>query len=130
MSKENVIKFEEKVMQDKGLQEKLEAAMKAYSGDKADEKAVFDGVIAPIAKDAGLDFTFDEAAETQKAAKDGEIDLTEMREVAGGVWDGKTPFGSCFIIGGGWGASGGDDDGGGASACAIVGMGFGFWRRV
>ncbi|MCR4907270.1 MAG: Nif11-like leader peptide family natural product precursor [Lachnospiraceae bacterium] len=85
MSKENVIKFEEKVMKDGELQKKLEAAAKAYEGDKTDEKAVFEAVIVPIAREIGLEFTFEEADGFRKEVPDGEVDLKDMKAVAGGL---------------------------------------------
>ncbi len=96
MSKENVMKFEERMAQEKKLQEKLEEAAKAYKGDKNDSKAVFEAVIAPVAKEAGLEFTYEEASEAQKNALDEEIDLKEMKAVAGGAFGGF-----CILIGGG-----------------------------
>ncbi len=107
MSKENVMKFEERVAKEKELQEKLEAAANAYEGDKSDEKAVFEAVIAPVAKDAGLEFTFEEASEAHKTSQDGELDLAEMKSVAGGFFGGI-----CLAIGFGKG------DG----ACGILGF--------
>ncbi len=128
MSKENVMKFEEKVMQDESLQEKIEAAAKAYDGDKTDEKAVFDAVLAPIAKDAGLDFTYDEVMEVRKAASEGELDVSEMKSIAGGSI--KDIWGACFAIGIGVGAAASDSDGkdgAGMSACFGIGIGAGSW---
>ncbi len=84
MSRENIMKFEEKVMKDEELQKRLETAAKAYAGDRTDEKAVFDAVIAPIAREAGLEFSFEEADEVRKMAENGELELNEMQEVAGG----------------------------------------------
>ncbi len=101
MSKENVMKFEERAAKEKELQEKMEAAAKAYEGDQSDEKAVFEAVIAPVAKEAGLEFSFEEAAEVQKEAMDGEIDLSEMKAVAGGALGGF-----CIFVGGGKGNGG------------------------
>ncbi len=141
MAKENVMKFEEQVMKDEKLQKKLEEATKAYQGDTADEKAVFEAVIVPVAKEAGLEFTFEEAAEAQKAAMDGEIDLKEMKAVAGGI--ANRQFGFCIIVGSGEGSgfclfSGFSDNskykgstynpgpGIGGTNCDKIGWGFGF----
>ncbi len=84
MAKENVMKFEEQVMKNEELQKKLESAAKAYKGDQTDEKAVFEAVIIPIAREAGLEFSFEEADEVRKMAESGELELKEMQEVAGG----------------------------------------------
>ncbi|MCR5650698.1 MAG: hypothetical protein K6F86_05895 [Lachnospiraceae bacterium] len=84
MAKDNVTKFEERFMKDELLQEKLQHAAMAFEGDRTDERAVFEAIIFPIAKAEGLEFTFDEAQEAKKAASEGEIDISEMRTVAGG----------------------------------------------
>ncbi|MCR4907466.1 MAG: Nif11-like leader peptide family natural product precursor [Lachnospiraceae bacterium] len=85
MSKENVMKFEEKIMKDEEFQKRMEEAAKAYEGDQKDEKAVFEAVIVPVAKEAGLTFTFEELSEARKAVSDGEIDLKDMKAVGGGA---------------------------------------------
>ncbi len=84
MSKENLFKFEEQVMKDEELQKKLEEAAKAYGGDKTDDKAVFEEVICPVAKEAGFEFTFEEAVEVRKEGQDEEIAIQDMKAVAGG----------------------------------------------
>ncbi|MCR4907465.1 MAG: Nif11-like leader peptide family natural product precursor [Lachnospiraceae bacterium] len=98
MSKENVMKFDEKVMKDEELQKKLEAAAKAYEGDRTDEKAVFEAVIIPIAREAGLEFSFEEADEVRKMAENGELELSEMQEVAGGSMVGSHHGNFGYII--------------------------------
>ncbi|MCR5486341.1 MAG: hypothetical protein K6F35_02290 [Lachnospiraceae bacterium] len=88
MSKENVMKFKEQMMKDKEIQKKIEEAFETFKkiregGAELDEKKIFE-VIAPIAKEAGFEFTFEEFAEVQKAVEDGEINLKDMKAVAGG----------------------------------------------
>ena len=85
MAKENVMKFEERLMKDDEFQKRLEEAVKAYNGDQTDEKAVFDAVIVPLATEEGLTFTFEEFSEVRKAVSDGELDPKEMKAVAGGT---------------------------------------------
>ncbi len=84
MAKDNVIKFEEKVMNSEELQKKLMDAAKTFDGDRTDEKAIFEAVILPLAKEVGMDFTFEEAAEVKKAGADRELGSGELKSVAGG----------------------------------------------
>ena len=84
MAKENVMRFEEMTMKDELLQSKLLEASKAYAGDRTDEKALFEAVVAPLAREAGLPFTFEEAAEVKNEAVEGEVTLKDMKSVAGG----------------------------------------------
>ncbi len=90
MAVENASKFEKLLREDEELQAKMEAAFKAFDGDKSDEKAVFDATVAPLAAAVGLPYTFEEAVESTEAR---ELDDSELDAVAGGSW--------CFVIGGG-----------------------------
>lgn len=60
------------------------------AGDKGDERAVFEAVVAPIAAEVGLPFTFEDVV---AASASRELDDTELDAVAGG-----DSF--CYIIGG------------------------------
>ena len=71
MAQENLKKFYEKVNGDEELQKKIKALADSYTGDKSDEKAAFEAVIAPIAKEAGYEFTYEEAMEAAEEAEDG-----------------------------------------------------------
>ena len=112
MSAENARKFEALLRDDAALRAKLEQAAAAYSGDRSDERALFDAAVAPIAEEVGLPYTFDEIM----AAKDSrELDETELGAVAGGT-------GFCIFIGGS------DDVDSGCNvveghACAYIGVG-------
>ena len=88
MAAENVGKFEKLLREDEALQAKMKAALKAFDGDGGDEKAVFDATVAPLASEAGLPYTFEEAVESTHAR---ELDGDELEAVAGGSY--------CFIIG-------------------------------
>ena len=79
MAAENAIKFEKLLREDEALREKMEAAFKA-----------FDATVAPLAAEAGLPYTFEEAVESTQAR---ELSDGELEAVAGGSW--------CIIIGGG-----------------------------
>ena len=87
----NVEKFEELLRSDEELQAKIKEAFEAYEGDKDDAQAVHEAVIAPLAEEAGLPFTYEEASEY--ASKGVELTEEEADEMAGGTW--------CFIVGGG-----------------------------
>lgn len=114
----NVEKFEELLRTDEGLQQKMREAMAAYKGDKADERAVFDAVIAPLAAEAGLPFTFEDSIDRVESGSG--LSNEELADIAGGSF--------CLLFGG-------DDvrakechdveklDKMGAGACAYVGVG-------
>ena len=90
MAKENIKKFENLMISDESLIARFNEASKSYVGDVNDERAFFDKVIAPIAEEAGVPFTFDELVK----AKDnlGELDESELAAVSGGS-------GFCFLVG-------------------------------
>ena len=90
MSQESTKKFMEQLRGDQALQEKLAAATAAFPGDLSDEKAVFEAVLAPIAKEAGFDVCYEDAVELAKATTD-ELTDDELDQVAGGS--------KCFGIG-------------------------------
>ena len=95
MAQENVKKFMELLKRDEELQKKVKEATEAYTGDKTDEKAVFDAVLAPIAKEAGYEFSFEDAEELAKTSGDDELSEDEAAAAAGGGWRNN----ACFIIG-------------------------------
>ncbi|MCR4870153.1 MAG: hypothetical protein K5859_02515 [Atopobiaceae bacterium] len=89
MAVENVLKFGELIKGDEALQAKMKEASEAFAGDSTDEKAVFEAVVAPLAAEVGLPFTYEEVAELAAAQ---EIDDSDLDAVAGG-------FAYCFGIG-------------------------------
>ena len=89
MARENLIKLEKLLREDASLRQKLEEAVKNFAGDKTDERAIFEGTIAPIADELGLPVTFDDA---NALSADREISEEELEAVAGG-WSG------CFVVG-------------------------------
>ena len=103
MAKADMMKFRELMFTDADFQEKLKNAGEAYTGDKS-EKAVFDNVLIPLAKEYGLSATFEEFKEYTKAftgSAEGELSDDELSQVAGGK-------------------------GLGAAACASAGIGIGY----
>jgi len=105
MAQENVMKFEELLQGDEALQAKLNDAMQAYAGDKADGRAVFEAVMAPLAEEAGMPFTYEEATTVADDAK--ELDDAELEAFAGGgvEFSGGLGIGACKEAGGGVGGS-------------------------
>ena len=89
MAQETAKKFMDQLAGDKALQEKLAAAAAAFAGDKSDEKAVFEAVLAPIAKEAGFEFSYEDTVAAANAS--GELSDDELDQVAGGA--------KCFVIG-------------------------------
>lgn len=109
----NAKKFEELLCSDEELQEKMRAAAEAFSGDASDEQAVFEAVVAPLAAEAGLPFTFEELMALAAASQ--ELSLDDLDEAAGGF---------CFGPGLGEGTNACSNEKTGATACAGVGVGF------
>ena len=103
MAKADMMKFRELMFTDADFQEKLKKASKAYTGDKS-EKAVFDNVLIPLAKEYVLSAAFEEFKEyigTFTDGAEGELSEDELSQVAGGK-------------------------GFGASACSTAGIGIGY----
>lgn len=120
MSQENVRKFEERLRDDEALQVRLKELADAFDGDKNDPKAVFEAVVTPLAAEAGLPHTYDEALECV-AQRDDDEDLTadEVKAAAGGWSD------LCAFVGfGDVNADACFDDVAGYNACAGIGVGF------
>lgn len=122
MTIENVRRFEEKINGDEALQARLKELSDAFDGDRQDPRAVFEAVVALLAAEAGLPYTYDEAVEYVDQRDDDE-DLTadEARAVAGG----KDIEVFCFIIGGGSDKTGWCDwsSDSGFAACNVIGVG-------
>ena len=125
MAKENAKKFDQLLVSDENLQAKIRAAMDAYTGDRRDEQAVFEAVIRPLAEEAGLPFTFEDAKTCVE--EEGEISLEEGDAVAGGE-------GACFFIGAvdkpevGYCETYKNNEQLGGAACAYVGVGIAYWN--
>lgn len=109
----NLEKFEELLRSDEALQAKLRDATEAFEGDKSDERAFFDTVVAPLAAEVGLPFTYDDAKEL--AREGAELSDDALDAVAGGV---------CFILGAGEGSGACMGGWMGATGCYGVGVGF------
>ena len=126
MAKENIEKFEKLMASDEKLQAKFRAAADAFTGDKKDEQAKFEALILPLAEEAGLPFTFEEAKALSIEGR--EVSLDEADAISGGS-DVDQGWSFCLVIGGGdeqdveWC----DHNGKGSGACEYVGIGFAVW---
>lgn len=98
-----MIKFRELLNTDIEFQNKLRKAAESYTGEPGD-KAVFDNLLVPFAKEYGLSATYEEFAGYLGAFmsdEERELSEDELAMVAGGK-------GLCFVIGG---SDGPDADG-------------------
>ena len=126
MAIENAEKFEGLLRGSEGLQAKLRAAMEAFEGDMSDESAVFDAVIAPLAAESGLAFSYEDVEAA--AAEFRTLDDAELDAIAGGDEDedGSSKTG-CIAVGISISTDACSDEHLGAGACFIIGAGFLGW---
>lgn len=127
MANENAKKFWELVEQDAELQKKIQEADAAFAKENegASQEEAFAAILAPIAKEAGFEFTAEELAESMKALND-ELSQDELDKVAGGAF-------FCPIIGVSTRpeAAAGIDlkkNSVGVGACAYIGIGIGYHK--
>jgi len=111
--KKEFTQFMDMVKNDELLQKKLEEAGRSYTGAQS-ETEVFEQIVAPIAKNAGYDFTLEDMKQSLQ-----ELSLDEMSQVAGG-WG----FGAGACKDAGLGISFADSENGGAF-CLVIGSGDG-----
>lgn len=127
MAKGDMIRFRELLNADTEFQEKLMKAADAYTGEQ-NEKAVFEGLLLPLAQEYGLTATYDEFREYVSAftAKvDSELSEDELAQIAGGK-GGGLGVNVCVIVGVGIGGGGGiEDNNFGYGACILIGAGLG-----
>ena len=101
---------------DEALQEKLRAATDAYTDDATDQKAIFEAIVVPLAEEAGLPFTYEEAQELASGSE--KLSLDDLDAAAGGI------TGVCGAIGFGDGAAGCElPEIMGGIACKRIGVG-------
>ena len=117
---DDVKKFMDLMGSDEALQQKFRAAAEGYAGDQTQESA-FQDLIAPIAEEAGFQFTLEELQEYAKLQSGILSDLSadELDQVAAGKHLG---FSACVGPGIGLGFHI-DDETGDGGAC--IGLGFG-----
>ena len=117
---EGIKKFEELLITDTEVQEKIRKATQAYTGEQTEE-AMFNNILVPIAAEYGISATFDEYMSYIEGLAGQELNENELAQVAGGkVTGGGVVMMRCEIVGFGAGAGGGNGAGG-----ACVGVGFG-----
>ncbi len=125
MMNNNVKLFLGKIHSDEALYARLVEESKAYTGEKTDE-AVWDSIMAPIAKETGYDITLEDyKAYVNEIKESEELSEDEMQAVAGGatlcIFVG---FGNKAETGSGWTKPRVEE---GLGACAYVGVGLGLW---
>ena len=125
MMNNSVKLFLGKIHSDEELYARVMEESKAYTGEKTDE-AVWDSIMAPIAKETGYDITLEDyKAYVNEIKASEELSEDEMQAVAGGL-------SFCFIVGFGSNPETGNGcrkpmEEEGLGACAYVGVGFGIW---
>ena len=75
---ENAKRFQRLVTEDPELRAKIQDAAAAFAGNKTDDQSVFDEIIAPIAREVGIELTFAEArraAIESRALTDEDLEL-------------------------------------------------------
>ena len=117
MAKENVKKFEALLRSDEELQVKLKSAAEA-AGDVQSEEEKFNVIIAPLAEESGLPFTFDEL----KAALDEGLEMSEDELAVLSGAEEEAGTGCCVIIGGSDDPEATWTEKPGGGACAYVGV--------
>ena len=102
-----------------GLRDKVKSGLDGYSGDKNDEKAVLEAVLAPVAKEAGFDFTYEDMAKLAASSGDDELSEEELTAAVGG-------WAFCIGIGFGKGITTVEDTDKGYVMCSVIGYGVGY----
>lgn len=124
---QDILKFQELMLTDTDIQQKLRETAQQYTGDPADEKAVFESILLPVANSVGLSATYEEfqAYAEHLSASDTELSEDELAQVAGGKGGGLV-IQECALIGLGLGAGGAwTEDRYAAGLCAVIGAGMG-----
>ena len=89
----NIQKLADLMNTDEAFQKKLKAAVDAYTGEKKEE-AVFDAVLVPLAREYGIEASFEEFRNYMENL---EISRDELSQVAGGD-DGQQDSEGCWFI--------------------------------
>lgn len=75
--------FKDLLMADSSLRDRMQKAARAYVGDRNNDRAVFEAVVAPVARSVGMEFTYEEARAAMRDAR--EMSDEELELVAGGI---------------------------------------------
>lgn len=90
----------------------MRTAAEAFKGDRADECEVFDAVIAPLANEMGLPFSYEE----------GKAFVTDGTELSDEALD-AVAGGGCFIVGYDEDIDACMEESFGMTACSFIGVG-------
>ncbi len=80
---DNPIRFKQLLETTPALKAELQEAARSYEGDRTDDRAVFDAVIAPLAASLGVPFTYGEALEAIREVR--ELSDEELEGMVGGL---------------------------------------------
>jgi hypothetical protein len=117
-------KFAELARTDSQFQQKLKAAIEAYSGEMTEE-AVFNNVLVPLANEYGIFGTFEEFRAYTESLANQPMSKDELTQIAGGK-AGGLGITACLGVGlggGGGGSSSTEDSAGSVGACFGFGIG-------
>ena len=87
MLHENARKFKELLVSDEELRAKLQEAAASFTGNRDDDRDVFEKVVVPFARSAGIELSYDEVRAAQLESReltDEELEL--VAEGAGVMW--------------------------------------------
>ena len=123
----DIIKFQELLLNDQEFQGKLKEAVKDYKGE-ATEEAFFQEILVPFAEEYGISASYEEYREyIEKRANEASREILtddELAQISGGTMGKGSGYGglACSVVGIGLGGGGGNGNGG---ACYFVGAGWG-----
>jgi len=80
---ENPTKFKQMLEETPSLRLELQRAARSYDGDREDDRAVFNAIVAPVAAACGVPFTYDEALDAMFENR--ELSDDELELIAGGI---------------------------------------------
>lgn len=81
---DNPTKFKRLIERDPSVRLEMQELARSYDGDRDDDRAVFDAVVAPVARSCGMPFTYEEAMDAM-AGVTRELSDDDLDMVAGGV---------------------------------------------
>ena len=84
MALENAKRLMELMTGDEAIQKKITEGVKTFTGEKTDQEAFFNAVLAPIAKEAGCECSYAEFAAYAEESGSGALSDEDVEAVAGG----------------------------------------------
>ena len=79
----DVAKFRQLLETNPALRDKVRRAVVDFNGDKDNDRAVYEAIIAPIAANHGFDLTYEETFGTKTSTR--ELSDDELELIAGGT---------------------------------------------